>query len=286
MLRARVAAGEEDAPPKKVRVGLAKSLFRDAPEPVVQIVMRPFKTFLETQTGSSGELVVSPDFETLGQQLKDDQVQIGVFHGYEFAWAKQKNPQLKAIVLAVNENPIQRACLVVRTNCKAETYADLKGQTLAYPSLNRPHCKLFLDNRCVKSGTAADKFYGEVTAPVDSEDALDNVADGTVQAAIVDATALDAYKVNKPGRAKLLKALLQSEAFPSAVIAYNPAAANPAVTAAALERFRAGLLGARKTADGKKLLQMCRITSFEELPADYEQVFTDIAKAYPSPAAK
>jgi hypothetical protein len=31
---------------------------------------------------------------------------------------------------------------------------------------------------------------------------------------------------------------------------------------------------------------MCRITSFEELPADYEQVFTDIAKAYPPPTAK
>jgi ABC-type phosphate/phosphonate transport system substrate-binding protein len=168
----------------------------------------------------------------------------------------------------------------------AETFADLKGQTLAYPRLNRPFCKLFLDNRCVEDGTAPAKFYAEITAPADCEDGLDSVVEGTAQAAIVDAGALESYKANKPGRAKLLKMLLLSEAFPSAVIAYNPDSVNPAVNAAALARFRAGLLGARKTADGKKLLQMCRITSFEELPDDYEDVFTEIAKAYPLPPAK
>jgi ABC-type phosphate/phosphonate transport system substrate-binding protein len=275
----RAKAGEEAAA-KKVKVGLVKSLFKDAPEAVVQIVMRPFKAFLEAQTGSTGEIVLSGDAETLGQQLSDDKVQIGVFHGYEFAWAKQKNPQLKVIVLAVNENPIQHALLVVRKDCKAEDYCDLKGTTLAVPRLTREHCKLFLENRCVKSGTAPKEFYAEVTSPLDSEDALDCVVDGTSQATVVDGTALEAYKANKPGRYKQLKTLLQSEPFPSAVIAYNPGA----VPAAAVDRFRQGLIAARKTTDGKKLLQMCRITSFEEMPADYEQLFTDIAKAYPPPA--
>jgi hypothetical protein len=66
------------------------------------------------------------------------------------------------------------------------------------------------------------------------------------------------------------------------VIAYNPAAVNPV----AVERFKQGLLGAKASVQGKKLLEMCRITSFEALPADYEQVFIDIAKAYPAPAPK
>ncbi len=277
-LSARVEAAEEA--PKKVRVGLVKSLFHDAPDAVVQIVMRPFKTFFEAQTGSASEVVVSPDAETLGRHLNDDKVQIGVFHGYEFAWAKQKNPQLKALVLAVNETPIQHAHLVVRKDCKAEACCDLKGLTIAYPLINREHCKLFLNNRCVKPGTKPELFYAAVIGPADSEDALDSVVDGSAQAAVVDGVAFDAYKVNKPGRAKLLKSLLQSEGFPSAVIAYNPAAVNPV----AFDRFRTGLLGARDTAQGKKLLEMCRITRFDALPADYEQVFTDIAKAYPPPA--
>jgi ABC-type phosphate/phosphonate transport system substrate-binding protein len=124
--------------------------------------------------------------------------------------------------------------------------------------MNREHCKLFLDNRCVKIGTTPENFYAAVTAPADSEDALDCVVDGTAQAAVIDGVAMDAYKVNKPGRAKLLKTLLQSEAFPAAVIAYNP----DVVNTVALERFRQGLLSAR------------------------DQVFADIAKAYPPPPAK
>ena len=51
-----------------------------------------------------------------------------------------------------------------------------------------------------------------------------------------------------------------------------------------MQRFREGLLGAKSTTQGKKLLEMCRVASFEVLPADYEQVFLDIAKAYPPPA--
>src|SRR5437588_11188238 len=89
-------AGGEDAP-KKVRIGLVKSLFHNAPEPIVQIVMRPFKALLEAQTGATGEIVISPDPDALGQQLTDDTVQIGVLQGYEFAWARLKNPQLRPI---------------------------------------------------------------------------------------------------------------------------------------------------------------------------------------------
>jgi ABC-type phosphate/phosphonate transport system substrate-binding protein len=279
-LATKTEAGDDA--PKKVRVGLVKSLFHDAPEPVVMIVMRPFKTFLEAQTGATGELVLSPDAETLGQDLKDDKVQIGVFHGFEFAWAKQKTPQLKALVLAVNDNPLQHAVLVVRKDCKAEECCDLKGQTLAYPAMNREHCKLFLENRCVKSGCGAKKFYAEVTAPAGCEDALDDVFDGKAQATVIDAAAFEAYKTNKPGRAKQLRILLTSEAFPSAVIGYNPTAVNPA----AVETFRQALIAARESAQGRKILDMCRITRFEAVPADYDKVFTDIAKAYPPPAPK
>jgi ABC-type phosphate/phosphonate transport system substrate-binding protein len=279
-LPAPVEAGDDV--PKKVRVGLVKTLFRDAPEPVVMIVMRPFKTFLEAQTGSSGEIVVSPDADTLGQSLKDDKVQIGVFHGYEFAWAKQKNPGLKALVLAVNVNTVQHAVLVVRQDCKAQDCCDLKGQVLAYPAMNREHCKMFLENRCVKSGTAPKNFYSEMTAPGNCEEALDWVVDGDAKATVIDDVAFEDYKNNKPGRAKQLRTLLESEAFPSGVIAYNPAAVN----AEAVERFRKSLLSARDTAQGKKLLDMCRITSFEAVPADYDKVFSDIAKAYPQPVPK
>ena len=123
----------------------------------------------------------------------------------------------------------------------------------------------------------------DVIHTTDSEDALDNVVDGTANCAIIDGIDLEAYKTNKPGRAKLLKTLLESEPFPSAVIAYNPAAATP-VPPAVVESFRKGLIAAQTTPQGKKLLETCRITSFEAMPENYDKIFADIAKAYPPPA--
>jgi hypothetical protein len=41
----------------------------------------------------SGELVPCGDADNLGRQLMDDKVQLGVFHGIEFAWARQKYPE-------------------------------------------------------------------------------------------------------------------------------------------------------------------------------------------------
>jgi ABC-type phosphate/phosphonate transport system substrate-binding protein len=274
-----VAAGD-DVPPKNVKVGLPKSLFHDLPAPLVKVVMQPFKDFLEAQTGSTSEIIVNGDAMALAKQLDDDKIQMAVFHGFEFAWAQEKYPHLKAVVLCVNENPIQRAYLIVRQDCTAAKCCDLKDQSVAFPKMSRDHCQLFLERRCVKEGMTPAKFYAELTQPIDSENALDDVVDGTVQAAIIDGVALEAYKQEKPGRAKLLKILLESEAFPSAVIAYNPGAAKP-VDPATVARFQKGLIGAQTTPEGKKLLDRCRITSFEAVPDNYEKIFADIAKAYP-----
>jgi ABC transporter, phosphonate, periplasmic substrate-binding protein len=121
-----------------------------------------------------------------------------------------------------------------------------------------------------------------VTAPGDVEDALDAVVDQQVAGAIVDAAALEGYSKLKPGRSAKLRTLQQSEAFPCAVVAYLPGVLSDSL----LERFRDGMIGARDTARGRQLLELCRITRFEAVPPEYDQMLTDIAKAYPPPAEK
>ncbi len=56
----------------------------------MQVIMRPFKSLLETQTGMTGQLVSGGDAQHLGQHLKEGDIHLGVFHGVEFAWAKAK----------------------------------------------------------------------------------------------------------------------------------------------------------------------------------------------------
>jgi ABC-type phosphate/phosphonate transport system substrate-binding protein len=248
---------------------------------MVQLMIRPFKSLLESQTGVTGQVIASGDAEALGRQIKEDQVQLGVFHGVEFAWARAKNPELKPLLIAVNENRFLRAVLVVRKDSPATTPADLYGKGIALPRLSREHCRLFLERRCVKRGCKIDNHSQEITNSGDVEDALDAVVDSQISGAVVDTVALDSYAKLKPGRSAKLRALQQSEAFPCAVVAYMPGVLSDSL----LERFRDGMIGAKENPRGKALLELCRITRFEAVPAEYEQMLSDIAKAYPPPPA-
>ncbi len=271
------AAEETPARLKAVKIGLIGSLFRDTPEPLFQVMMRPLKALMEAQTGISGQLVSGGDARALGRQLAEDKVQLGVFHGVEFAWARLKHPELKPLCIAVNKHPKLHAHVVVRHDSPAAKLDDLKGKAVAVPKFNREHCLLFLDRRCVACGDCTDKYFAQVTRPAGPEEALDQVVDGAVQATVVDAVAFEAYQALKPGRFKKLKSIQQSEAFPAAVVAYQPGSLDDAT----LRRFREGMVTARQNARSRQLLELCRITSFENVPADYEQVLADILKAYP-----
>jgi ABC-type phosphate/phosphonate transport system substrate-binding protein len=274
------AAPAEEARPTTVHVSLMKTIFGDMPANFLPIVIRPIKALMETQTGVSGQFDVADEVDGLGKQLKDDDVQLGVFHGIEFAWAKLKQPKLKALVIAVNEHPYLRAHVIVRKDSKFTECSDLCGKVIALPHMSREHCKLFLARRCVPEGETPEKCFSEVTTPCSAEDALDDVVDDKAQAAIIDAVDFETFQTDKPGRAARLKSLVQSEPFPCAVIAYNPGALSETM----LDRFRDGMTDAQTTDKGKALLKLCRITGFEPPPEDYEQMLADIAKAYPPPA--
>jgi ABC-type phosphate/phosphonate transport system substrate-binding protein len=275
-------AGAAERKSNTIRVGVVSSFFRDTPEPLVKVVMRPFQSLLETQTGIAGEVLVGGDPTALGRKLKEDQVHLGVFHGVEFAWARLKHPTLKPLLLCLHHDRVLRAHLLVRKDSKAAVAADLEGQTVALPRESREHCRLFLERRCAKPGTCPAKFFKEVTTPADAEEALDAVVDGQVGAVVVDGVALAAYRKLKPGCAARLRTLLESEAFPCAVVAYQPGQLSEGF----LRSFRDGMIAAKTTRRGQQLLQMCRITGFEAAADDYDRLLTEIAKAYPPPAEK
>jgi ABC-type phosphate/phosphonate transport system substrate-binding protein len=265
--------------PKTIRIGMVGTLFRDIPEPMIQVLMQPFGTLMQTQTGVSGELIKVGSAEKLGQQLADNQVELGVFHGFEFAWARQQHPGLQPLMIAVNQQHHLRALLVVRKESAAATWADLQGKRLALPKGTREHCRLFLERHCQELGCEAAHFFAEIATPANVEEALDKVVDDAVQAAVVDNISLERFQRRKPGRFARLKTLAESEVFPAAVVAYRPGA----IDAELLQRFRTGMLNASDTALGRQLLTLWKLSGFEAVPADYETTLKAIAKAYPPP---
>jgi ABC-type phosphate/phosphonate transport system substrate-binding protein len=208
-------------------------------------------------------------------------VQLALFEGVEFAWAKEKWPDLHPLVIVVNEHRNRQAFLMVRQDSKVTSFSDLEGKQLAIPRRSRSHCHLFVERLCQENGKEAKEFFSKVITSSGAEAALDDLTDGGVQAVVVDREALSCYKRRKPGRAGRLKELQKSEVFPDSVIAYGPGVFDQAV----LNRFKEGLEKADSTAIGRQLLLLWNMTSFEDVPAEYEKLLADIGKAYPPPKA-
>ena len=262
-----------------VRIGMIATLFSDVPQPIVMAMMQPFAALMESQTGVNGELVACGDADNLGQQLTDDKVQLGVFHGIEFAWARQKHPELRPLMIAVNQHRYLQGLLVVRADSKVGNFGDLEKKTLAFSNQTREHCQLFLRRHCLEAKKEPANFFCKINNPANVEDALDDVVDGVVQATVVDGVALECYKRRQPGRFTKLKILLSSELFPAAVVAFRPGILDDDV----LKRFREGMINANRSVVGRQLMTLWKLTGFEDIPADYDKVLTEIVKAYPAP---
>jgi ABC-type phosphate/phosphonate transport system substrate-binding protein len=268
-----------EAPPDPVRLGMVQSLFKNVPKPLIKVSAQPFRALMQEQTGFTCKLDPPTEPFKLGEQIANREIELGVFQGIEFAWVREKHPELRPLVIAINVHPTRQAHLIVRADDPAAKIADLKGKKLAIPRQSREHCELFIDRNCRKCGQPACQFFSQVDMGLNAEQALDELFDETIHAAVVDDVAWECYKRRKPGRAEHLKDFLHSEPFPDTVVAYR---ANY-MDAATLSRFREGLLGADRNALGRQLLILWSMTQFQKVPKDFAKMLDKIVKIYPAP---
>jgi ABC-type phosphate/phosphonate transport system substrate-binding protein len=278
-LRVAAAPASEIAT-KPIHIGMSKSIFVDVPQILVQLAAPTFNQLTKESTGLNGQMVVGGDPFELCRRLHDNQVQLAVFQGIEYAWVHQHHPEMVPMMVAVYRQPHLKANLVVRKDNEATNFNDLRGKGLALPKKSKEHCRLFLERGCDEGGCPPQKFFGQVTRPSSMEGALDDVCAGNVEACVIDAQALENYQSIKPGCAARLKIIKQSEIFPAAVICYRKGILSDDT----LNRFRTGMIGAHKSEKSRELMSMYMITAFEPLPPDYFQTVTDILKSYPAPA--
>lgn len=274
---------EVPAKPKPilVRIGLVDSLFRDQPKSLVSAFIEPFRALVKAQTGFDSTIVPGESMEKLREQLADGSLDLAVFQGIEFAWQRSKDDRLRPLALAVNQNQNLHAWVMVPADAKFERFEDLCGKACGLPKFSREHCHVFAVRHCLTCAKKdPDAFFGEWLCPANAEDALDDVVDGKLDSLIVDGVALECYKRRKPKRFEKLKPLLKSETFPASVIAYR---VGTKLDDKALAKFRDGLVQANKSLVSRNLMALWRLTSFDNVPEDYEETVKKIVEAYPPP---
>lgn len=261
-----------------LRIGMLSGMFRDVPPATMHALAKPFRDLMHKQVGYTGDIEVLDDPLVLADRLKDKKVQLGVFHGFEFAWAKQRCDDLLPLIVTRPPGGKVRGMVVVQKGHPATSLADLKGEGVLIPRGAKAHTLAFLD----KSRTGLDESVAKPTAkPMQTpEDVLNAVASGEAKAALVDAVALEGYRALQPSAFKGLKILHESEEFPPAVVCYRKGT----LTDEEVTRIRTGMTAATKTASGKMLMTLWNLKGFDEPPADYQTSLDSILKAYPCPA--
>lgn len=265
--------------PSELRLGVVETLFRDFHKSAVAYLTAPLRSLLETHTGLIGRLESTTDPLTLAKQLQEKQLDVAIFHGFEFAWARQKYPQLQPLLVVGNPQPFQ-AHLIVSTASSFTTPSDLKGKALALPRQSRAHLYLFLERRCVEEGKEPKDYFSRMARPIDVTDALEMVLNNSVQAALVDHAQLEEYRNSQPGNSSRIRVLLQSEVFPTGVIAYRQGNLSDET----LQRMRTGMIAAHKSPQGQEMLKLCRMPGFDLPPSDFDKLLQATAKAYPPPS--
>ena len=198
----------------KIRVGLLEGMFKDVPKPLLAAMAEPFRSMMFKQTGLSGDVDMCPNSTCLAGKLKDRSISIGVFHGFEYAWAKNANPNLVPLLVTVPHGRKVQALILVSAVSELKKPADLKGIGVVVPKALKAHSQLFLDK--IRGQNPAIQIAAN-PASLTAEEAISAVAGGKEKAVITDIATLNGYYGLQPGAANQLRILAESELFPVAV---------------------------------------------------------------------
>ena len=112
-LGSAASARADEKKARRLRIAMVESLFRDSPAALAKPVVEAFRMMVQAQTGLDSEILRGDPACRLGGRICDNDVQIGIFQGVEYAWAKQKNPELKPLMVIINQQPRRHGALVV-----------------------------------------------------------------------------------------------------------------------------------------------------------------------------
>jgi ABC-type phosphate/phosphonate transport system substrate-binding protein len=263
-----------------LRIGTSGTLAAEGGARDEKSALKSLRRFIKDETGLKNKILDQKDWRDLADKMSQGKLHVGVFQGNELAWAQEKYPRLRPLAVAVNVYTYPVAYVVVRKDNTSKDFAGLKVQSLALVKTSQRFLRLFVDRQCEAQGKKTEEFFSKITTRNNFEDALDDVVDGVVQVTATDRATLEAYKQRKPGRFRQLKPVAHSQPFPPGVVTYYQGMLDKAT----LRRFRKGLLNASKKERGRTMLTLFRLTSFQPVPKDLEEVLARTRKAYPAPS--
>lgn len=260
-----------------IRIGIPRSMFQEIPPGLISFAGQPFQDLIKAQTGLNGDVLNEADSFVVSRDLNDGKLQLGVFLGHEFAWARQKYPNLEPLVCAVPRMKEVQALLLVRHDCKAATLADLKGSKLVIATAMRDHPRMFLESRRAEEIKVGG--FGSTEKVETQHDAIYKVMESEADVTAVDSAAWAYFEKLYPGPCQNLRILARSDVFPPNVIAFKKGSLDDAN----IKALRDGLSTAHENSKARRMMTVIRLDRFDSPPKNYDEMLKACLKAYPKP---
>jgi ABC-type phosphate/phosphonate transport system substrate-binding protein len=272
---------DASAQPKTIRLAMARTFIEDKPKSYIEIATNDFKEVLKKTSGLDGSFHIKDAAFEIANKLDKKELDIGILHAHEYAWVQPKHPELQPLLIAGNKRLAERAHIVIHQKSAAKSFADLAGKKLDLPKGAGEPSRLYVAKLCAEHAKKKPgEFFESIMKSQTQGDALDELARGKSDVAVVDSFALEFYKdVKGPVFEKHLRVMQESEAFPPAVLVSRKGGLDEAT----LKQFRDGLLKAHTDSLGRDMMKAWNMDAFEPIPADYDKKLAEISKAYPAP---
>ena len=107
-------SGQQPAKVDVLRIGISNNLAFGAQAGNEDTANDSLRSFIKSETGFENEIVQQKDWKELAEKLAGGQLHLGVFQGFEFAWAREKQPKLKPLALEIGRASCrERVCVPV-----------------------------------------------------------------------------------------------------------------------------------------------------------------------------
>ncbi|MBI4869843.1 MAG: phosphate/phosphite/phosphonate ABC transporter substrate-binding protein [Candidatus Wallbacteria bacterium] len=194
------------------------------------------------------EMVVSPDYDSLGALLGQGKIELAWFSGVSYLRARRKYKVVPIARAVLKGKGTYRGVLMVRTESAIRSIGDLKGKRFAYVDRDSGSGYLAANRSLVQSGISPLSDLASVAFTYNHLVSLQGVIEGRFDVAAVYENAVATYKGRLDG--SKLRVLTRTEEVPKDVVA-----AATTVPAKACEQIWTLLEEIPRTAKGKAALK-------------------------------
>jgi ABC-type phosphate/phosphonate transport system substrate-binding protein len=241
-------------------------------------LLDPLEDLVASDIGLPADVQVDSPHNLL-KRLHSGDIQLAVMPGIEYAWYGRNNPSAVPLLALGKESTGLHACLVMKKDAAFSGIEELRTKTIAYPRRNEYFVYLFAHSLISRAGGNPLHYFQARLIPTNTDGAIEAVLSDEAQAVFVSEKAWEVYQERKPQRAKKLKVVARSPAFPPPIGLYNPEVLNDAQA----NLLRTEMCQANQKPLARQTLNCYRIEGFTPFSPEYDQPVKRVLKDFPKP---